>query len=87
VRLASHRRLLTAWRGIRWQFEMCLAYTHRLQQTLEFEPRQITVDSHRLLLEALASGKPELAAKTMATHIERSLEWSLAQFPAEQVVA
>lgn len=87
VRLSGHRRLAAAWRGIRWQFEMCLAYTHRLQQKLEFEPRRITVDSHRRLLAALASGKPELAAKTMATHIEGSLEWSLAQFPVEQHVA
>lgn len=87
VRLSGHRRLAAAWRGIRWQFEMCLAYTHRLQQTLEFEPRRITVDSHRRLLAALNSGKPELAAKTMATHIEGSLEWSLAQFPIVQSVA
>ncbi|HSI14390.1 MAG TPA: GntR family transcriptional regulator [Chthoniobacter sp.] len=87
VRLSGHRRLAAAWRGIRWQFEMCLAYTHRLQQKLEFEPRRITVDSHRRLLAALNSGKPELAAKTMATHIEGSLEWSLAQFPVEQPVA
>jgi DNA-binding GntR family transcriptional regulator len=87
VLLAGHRRLLAAWRGIRWQFEMCLAYTHRLQEKLDFEPRRITVDSHRRLLAALASGKPELAAKTMATHIEGSLEWSLAQFPAEQSAA
>lgn len=87
VRLSGHRRLAAAWRGIRWQFEMCLAYTHRLQQKLEFEPRRITVDSHRRLLDALASGKPELAAKTIATHIEGSLEWSLAQFPVEQPIA
>ena len=87
VRLAGHRRLLAAWRGIRWQFEMCLAYTHRLQRKLDFEPRRITVDSHRGLLAALASGKPERAAKTMAAHIEGALEWSLAQFPAEPVIA
>jgi DNA-binding GntR family transcriptional regulator len=84
VRLAGHRRLLAAWRGIRWQFEMCLAYTHRLQQQLAFEPRRITVDSHRRLLAALASGDPELAAKTMAAHIEGSLEWSLAKFPTDE---
>lgn len=83
VRLAGHRRLLAAWRGIRWQFEMCLAYTHRLQEKLDFEPRRITVDSHRRLLAAVASGQPELAAKTMAAHIEGSLEWSLVQFPSE----
>ncbi len=83
VRLSGHRRLIAAWAGIRWQFEMCLAYTHRLQQTLAFEPRRITVDSHRLLLAALASRNPELASRTMATHIEGSLEWSLAKFPVE----
>ncbi len=83
VRLAGHRRLLAAWRGIRWQFEMCLAYTHRLQEKLAFEPRQITVSSHRRLLTALASGQPALAAETMSAHIQGSLEWSLAEFPAE----
>ena len=83
VHLSSHRRLIAAWSGIRWQFEMGLAYTHRLQQTLAFEPRRITVDSHRRLLSALASGDPDLAARTMATHIESSLEWSLAKFPVD----
>ena len=87
VRLSGHRRLIAAWCGIRWQFEMCLAYTHRLQKELAFEPRRITVDSHRRLLAALASGDPELAARTMAAHIEGSLEWSLAEFPSEQAPA
>ena len=75
MRQARNERLLALWQGIRWQFEMCLAFTHRLQQNLAFKPRQITVDSHRLLLAALASGKPETAAKTMAKHIEGSMEW------------
>jgi len=83
VLLSGHRRLIAAWAGIRWQFEMGLAYTHRLQEKLAFEPRRITVDSHRRLLAALASGRPELAAKTMATHIQGSLEWSLAKFPVD----
>jgi DNA-binding GntR family transcriptional regulator len=82
VHLSGHRRLIAAWQGIRWQFEMCLAHTHRLQETLAFEPRRITVDCHRRLLAALASGDPALAAGTMAAHIEGSLEWSLADFPA-----
>ena len=76
MRLAANRRLLTLWQSIRWQFEMCLASTHRLQQNLAFKPRQITVDSHRHLLAALASGKPELAAQKMAAHIEGSMEWN-----------
>lgn len=81
VSLSQHSRLIAAWAGIRWQFEMGLAYTHRLQQALAFEPRRITVDAHRRLLAALASGKPEVAAKTMKLHIEGSLEWLLTDFP------
>jgi DNA-binding GntR family transcriptional regulator len=76
MRLAANRRLLALWQSIRWQFEMCLASTHRLQQNLAFKPRQITVNSHRRLLEALASGNPETAAQKMALHIENSMEWN-----------
>lgn len=83
VRLTGHRRLIAAWSGVRWQFEMGLAHTHRLQEKLDGEPRRITVDAHRRLLVALASGDPDLAARTMAEHIDGSLEWSLAKFPVE----
>lgn len=73
---AGNTRLLRMWQNIRWQFEMCLAMTHRLQETLAFKPHQITVDSHRRLLAALASGKPDLAAITMSGHIQNSMEWT-----------
>jgi DNA-binding GntR family transcriptional regulator len=76
LRLAANKRLLTLWQSIRWQFEMCLASTHRLQETLACKPHQITVRSHRHLLAALASGKPEVAAQKMALHIESSMEWT-----------
>jgi len=73
---SDNKRLLALWQSVRWQFEMCLATTHRLQQNLAFKPRNISVVSHRRLLAALASGKPALAAETMASHIEGSMEWS-----------
>lgn len=73
---AGNGRLLHMWQIVRWQFEMCLAMAHRLQETLAFKPHQITVQSHRRLLNALASGKPETAATTMAAHIENSKEWT-----------
>ena len=73
---SDNMRLLALWQSVRWQFEMCLATTHRLQQKLAFKPRNISVVSHRRLLAALASGKPALAAETMASHIEGSMEWS-----------
>ncbi len=81
MRRCGNQRLVALWQSIRWQFEMCLAYAHRRQQNLAFKPRHITVDSHRRLLAALASGKPEVAARTMSAHIEESLEWSLASVP------
>jgi len=80
----ANQRLLALWQSIRWQFEMCLALTHRSQQKLAFKPRSITVDSHRRLLAALVSGKPDVAAQTMSAHIVESLEWSLATVPAEK---
>jgi DNA-binding FadR family transcriptional regulator len=73
---SDNKRLLALWQSVRWQFEMCLATTHRLQQKLAFKPRNISVVSHRRLLAALGSGKPALAAETMASHIEGSMEWS-----------
>lgn len=76
MHLSGNKRLLRLWQSIRWQFEMCLAVTHRLQQKLSFKPRQITVGSHRRLLAALASGHPEAAAEKMALHIEGSMEWA-----------
>lgn len=84
MRRCANQRLLALWQSIRWQFEMCLALTHRSQQKLAFKPRSITVGSHRRLLAALASGKPEVAAQTMSAHIVESLEWSLATVPAEK---
>ena len=79
----GNERLLRLWQGIRWQFEMCLAGTHRLQDKLAFNPRRLTVDSHRRLLAALASRKPEVAARTMAAHISEWQEWSSPEFPIE----
>lgn len=76
VRMAANKRLLTLWQSIRLQFEMCLASTHRLQEKMSFQPLQITVSGHRVVLAALASGKPDMAARKMAAHIEGSMEWT-----------
>ncbi|MDB6169842.1 MAG: Protein of unknown function (DUF1553)/Protein of unknown function (DUF1549)/Planctomycete, partial [Verrucomicrobia bacterium] len=79
LRRGGNERLAALWQCIRAQFEMGLAYTHRLQQKLEYKPRRITVESHRSLLAAVASGKPEVARRAMVAHIQGSREWSLAQ--------
>ena len=84
MRRCGNQRLLALWQSIRWQFEMCLALTHRSQQKLAFKPRSITVKAHRRLLAALASGKPEVAAQMMSAHIEETLEWVPSEIPAEK---
>lgn len=77
VRLSGHRRLVNAWQGIRWQFEMYLASMHRqMQEQRAVEPRRITVEAHRALLAALASGRPKHAAEVMTRHIEGSTRFA-----------
>lgn len=75
MRRSGNERLLRLWQSIRWQFEMSLACTHRLQQKQAFKPPQITIDTHRRMLAALASGKPEVAGRTMAAHMKESIGW------------
>lgn len=77
VRVSGHRRLVNAWQGIRWQFEMYLASMHRqMQEQRAVEPRRITVEAHRALLAALASGRPKHAAEVMTRHIEGSTRFA-----------
>jgi DNA-binding GntR family transcriptional regulator len=75
MRRSGNERLLRLWQSIRWQFEMSLACTHRLQQKQAFKPPQMTIDTHRRMLAALASGKPEVAGRTMAAHMKESIGW------------
>lgn len=87
MKRSGNQRLLALWQSIRWQFEMCLACAHRLQQKLAFKPRRITVAGHRRLLTALASGKPEIAAQTMTAHIQASAEWLPSELSTEETKA
>jgi len=77
MRRNGNERLLRLWQSIRWQFQMCLARTHRLQEKLADKPHQITINAHRRLLKALESGDPEVAAATMQVHIEGALNWEM----------
>jgi DNA-binding GntR family transcriptional regulator len=84
VRRSGNSRLLALWQCIQPQFEMWLAHTHRLQDTIRHKPRQITVDSHERLLRALATRDSEKAAIAMRAHIEAWREWLPAHFPARK---
>lgn len=80
MRASGHRRLLTAWEVIRPQFEMWLAHIHRIQNTNNMEPRDITVSAHRRLLTVLAGGSPEAAEQAMKAHVGSWAEWLPSQF-------
>lgn len=71
VREARHERLLAAWLVLRPQLEMWLTHTFEFQTKLNQEPRDVSVRSHRRLLEAMASGDEERAALEVAVHIDR----------------
>ena len=75
VARSGNSRLLGFWRCLRPQMERWLAHTHRLQATLTYQPQQITIESHRLLLRAMESGDPEVAAKATILHAESWAEW------------
>jgi len=77
MKRGGNERLVVLWQCVRWQFEMALAFIHRLQGELAHDLRRFTVDWHWKVLEALAARKPEVAAKVMAQHITGSLEWSV----------
>ena len=77
MRRNGNERLLRLWQSIRWQFQMCLARTHRLQEKLADKPHQITISAHLRLLKALESGDPEMAAAAMKVHIEAALGWEM----------
>jgi DNA-binding GntR family transcriptional regulator len=82
MRRTGNERLLRLWQSIRWQFEMCLARTHRLQEKLADEPHQVTISGHRRLLSVLESGDPEVAASTIKSHIELAFNWEMRELKA-----
>lgn len=76
MKCSENERLVVLWQCVRWQFEMALAFIHRLQEKLTHDLRRFTVNGHWKVLETLAARQPEVAAKMMAQHITGSLEWS-----------
>ncbi len=82
MRRNGNERLLRLWQSIRWQFQMCLARTHRLQEKLADAPHQVTISGHRRLLSALQSGDPEIAASTIKAHIELAFNWEVRELEA-----
>ncbi len=75
VRTAHHERLLDSWRNLRPQIERWLAMIFRLQEQLCVESREVTENSHRQLLKAIASGDADRAAGQAAEHVKSWSRW------------
>jgi DNA-binding GntR family transcriptional regulator len=81
---ARHERLLAAWLVLRPQLEMWLTHTFQLQTNLHHDSREGTVRSHRELVQSLASGDDERAARAAAEHIDLWRTWQPALFRSQR---
>jgi DNA-binding GntR family transcriptional regulator len=81
VRASQHERLISAWLVLRPQLEMWLTHTFQLQVKLHHEPREGCVQSHRELIQALASGDEELAARAAGNHVDLWSTWHTGNSP------
>lgn len=66
---SGNRRLLHCWNGLRDQVALWLAQMHLRHQAVTRQTRQITVTSHRDLLDAIRSGNEKKAATEARRHV------------------
>lgn len=82
-RAGNNRRLLLCWLVIRDQVELWLAQMHLHTRSATAKIRELTIASHRKLLEAIRSADPEAAAETGRSHIA---DW-IKSMPAADLAA
>jgi len=66
---SANRRLMMCWNGLRDQVGLWIAQMHLRHQAVTLRTRQITVTSHRALLEAIRSGNEKKAATEARRHV------------------
>lgn len=69
MRAGENQRLVHCWSVIRDQVELWLAQMHLRNKAATAKIREVTIQSHRRLLEAIRSGEPEVAAEAGRRHI------------------
>lgn len=86
VSRCGNGRLFSLWRQLLGQFSVCLAYTHRIQGSLDFNSRNASVQLHSELLEAFETRDGETAATAAAGHVDKWAEWlpKLNLIPSEE---
>ncbi|QDU50745.1 GntR family transcriptional regulator [Gimesia panareensis] len=73
---ASRRpRLIATWRSLRPSLELWLAALHRQHEKITGRVKEITIESHRELIEILRKGDGVSIEKLMRGHIEGWYQW------------
>ena len=70
LRATANERLLSAWLTVRSLMEFWLVTAYG-DVAIDSSPRELAVNAHAELIEALASGNEQRAADAMRQHIER----------------
>lgn len=75
VEASQRPRLIAAWRSLRPSLELWLAALHRKHEQLTGRVREITIESHQELIQALRSGQSESIHTLIQEHIEGWYKW------------
>ena len=70
VRAAGNRRLLLCWNVLHDQVALWLGQMQLHHDALNKGTREVTIQSHCKLLDAIRSGNPQLAAEEARRHVE-----------------
>ena len=68
VRIARHCRLERIWGDLRSQMELWLARLQRRRDSTQHDVRQVTLVSHREVIDVLKTRNPEAAARLVERH-------------------
>jgi DNA-binding GntR family transcriptional regulator len=79
VRRAGHQRLLEAWLNLREQFRIALLSRNIANQ----DYRDMLLDHHRILVEALRNGDAERTQRLAVEHIGKAYERLIRTYPPE----
>lgn len=72
---SGRRRLIATWRSIHSQLALWLGSLHRAREAITADVLDVTVSSHRDLVEVLASGDAARASAAAAEHAEGLVRW------------
>jgi DNA-binding GntR family transcriptional regulator len=73
---SGRRRLIATWRSIHSQLALWLGSLHRAREAITADVLDVTVRSHRDLVEVLASGDAARASAAAAAHAGGLVRWA-----------